>query len=73
LARLCRGVTVDVLDVYGGLGLQQQRQQLRGARQSGVVQRREATGRERREREGGWLRESEREQRHGDERPHKSC
>lgn len=39
----CRD-TVDVLDINCGLGLQQQREKLRGAGQSGVVQRREAVG-----------------------------
>lgn len=45
--------TVDVLDIHGGLGLQQQGQQLRGAGESGVVQRREAVDRGRR-RGQGW-------------------
>lgn len=31
--------TVDVLDIHCGLGLQEQREQLRGARQSSMVQR----------------------------------
>lgn len=65
-------VTIDVLDIHRGLGLQQQTQQLRGARQSGVVQRREAGGGERRKMEGGVLGQSEREKRQEDERAYKS-
>lgn len=60
----CHPDTVDVLDIHRGLGLQQERQQLCGARQSGVVQRREAV-RERGDRVGQGMRQ-------GDERCNKS-
>lgn len=49
--------TVDVLDIHRGLGLQQKRQQLHGACQSGMVQRWEAVGQRQKERErrkGRW-------------------
>ncbi len=48
----CHHGTVDVLDIHRGLGLQQQRQQLRGARQSSMVQRWEAVGERERRIEG---------------------
>lgn len=55
----CHHDTVDVLDIHRGLGLQQQRQQLGGARESGMVQRGEAVGERgsrRGEREGSRVR-----------------
>lgn len=48
---VCGSLTVAVLDVHGGLSLQQRRQQLCGSCEGGVVQRREPDGGQRSDRE----------------------